>query len=528
MSGTGIDAAANAVAVAPPAPSEPPPAGGWLSRWSDRLNPILVREVQQAVKGRAFVFTVLLALAVSVVIATAVAGSYEGNDRSGRDAFAWGLAVLAPLLLFVVPMQAYQSMRLELRAGIVEQLLLSRLRPRRIVAGKLAAAMVQFVLYLSVLSPLLATSYLLRGVDLPTIAVSLVFGLAFCVGATAFAIMSATQGMLPALQGLNNVGVALALGGLSFGMVGYTASGEFTRDVSWVVRSTEFAMVMSLVLGGITCGVVLSGLVAQSFLMHAFENRSTGFRVFLFAMVAVSFGWMAAFVPTSQWDEAVPTVAFFLVLLGTVFGVFMVTEQRTLSPRTRSVVPADAVRSLLLAPLLPGRDRGFLCLLVYLAVVAAVAGAMWSASAGPAVRFAEEILRAGAFVLAYTLIYLSLGKALRAVLPTTMLGTHAARIAIPLLLFVCCLAPFLFDVLLRGGPRNWHPGHALNPFWTIERFGFRDRGDEVLIGLGVAAAALVAMHLPSLAAGVREVLGAAADRRARAAGRAVPEPRDGA
>ena len=76
------------------------------SRWSDLLNPILVREVQQAIKGRVFMLTVVVALAISVVIAVAVAGDQDAGLQSGRSAFDAGLATLVPRLIFVVPMQA--------------------------------------------------------------------------------------------------------------------------------------------------------------------------------------------------------------------------------------------------------------------------------------------------------------------------------------------------------------------------------------------------------------------------------------
>src|SRR5262245_45204406 len=119
MTATSTPAAPVAV---PPLPAAP---GRW-QRWSDRLNPILVREVQQAVKGRLFALSVFIALVIAVTIAVVVASRYEPGGRSGRTAFNAGFATLIPLLVFVVPMQAYQSMRLELRSGIVEQLLLSR------------------------------------------------------------------------------------------------------------------------------------------------------------------------------------------------------------------------------------------------------------------------------------------------------------------------------------------------------------------------------------------------------------------
>ena len=508
--------ALESVPQAPPVGTDDMAANRW-SRWSDRLNPILVREVQQAVKGRAFVLTVFLALGIGVVIAIAAAGEQQHRGGGGgRMAFDAGLATLAPLLVFVVPMGAFQSMRLELRGGIVEQLLLSELRPWRIIAGKLCAAMVQFVLYVAVLAPLLATSYLLRGVDLPTIAMSLLFALLFCIAATSFAISSAAQGMLPALQGLTNLAVAFGLGVTSFGLVGYIGSGEYVRDLGWLLRSRELGMVTSLVAGGGLAGSVLSALTAQSFLAHAFENRSTGFRTFLFGMVLLCYGWMWLFVDASNWGEAMPVMTYFLVMLGAVFGIFMTTEQQVLSPRARAHVPRSPLLAALAAPLLPGRDRGMACLVLYLGLVGAIAWCAWPTS-GPR-YFLDGISRLLGFTVAYVMIYLTIAKTVRGRLPATVVGNHLARFLVPFLVFLFSIVPVLLDVLLRGGVRNWHLGHVMDPFFTIEDQAFRrDRGDTVLWGVVIAGLVALALQLPSLARGFLEVQAASALRRQQAA-----------
>ena len=134
---TSLPVAANGMAA--PTPGAPAVSERW-SRWSDRINPILVREVQQAVKGRLFAIMVLVTLAITVVVAVVVGSEYRPDGSSGRRAFEYGTAVLVPLVLFVVPMQAYHSMRYELRSGIVEQLLLTRLRSTNLHTGAVAIA----------------------------------------------------------------------------------------------------------------------------------------------------------------------------------------------------------------------------------------------------------------------------------------------------------------------------------------------------------------------------------------------------
>jgi len=488
------------------------------SLWSDRLNPILVREVVQAVRGRAFPLTVLGALAITVVIAITVVSEGRTDEASGRNAFSAGLATLAPLLLFVVPMQAYQSMRLELSRGIVEQLFLSRLRPRSIVLGKLLAAMVQFVLYVSVIAPLLATSYLLRGVDLPTIALSLAFAFVFNLAATAMAVSAAAQGALPAMQGLANVGVAFGLGMLTFVTIAMVLSGEYLRELGGLMRSPEFWMVTSLVIAGALTGTVLSSLTAQSFLLHAYENRSTGFRVFLFAMVVLAFGWMFGFVDPVYWSEIGFSLVIFLLLLGTAFGLFMVTEQRELSPRVRAHVPKNPLLALLAAPLLPGRDRGMAGVLAFFAVLAVVHELMVLGSGLPAGGTMSRVAQVSVWIAVYALLWLSIAKALRSRLPATVAGNYAARILLPILFLVVLLGPVLLDVFVQGRVDEWHVGHVLNPFWTTSEFVWSGRPVGPQPMLLTAGIALVLLQIPACLRGFREVLAAVAQRR----GAAVP------
>ncbi len=490
-------------------PSPQAPVSVGVDRWSaasDRLNPILVREVMQAVKGRAFLLTILGALLVTVVIATAVVQDGGSGPRSGKDAFSAGLATLAPLLLFVVPNAAYHSMRTELRAGIVEQLLLSRLRPTSIVLGKLFAAMVQFVLYVSVLAPLLATSYLLRGVDLPTIGLSLVFALVFCVGATAAAISAAAQGMLPALQSLTNVAMSLALGLGTFVVAIYVGSGEYLRDLGWLLRSAEFGIAVSSIVGATLLGTVLSILTAQSFLMHAYENRSTQFRVFLFALVAVAFGWLWAFVDAAHRAEAAWGIVGFLMMFGTIFGLFMVTEQRELSPRIAAHVPSSPLAALAAAPFLPGRDRGMLAFLIHIAVLLAIASACSTLSVP------RSITHMPFAIAAYALFWLTFARLLRGRLPSVTAANNITRLLVPLTMLVAILVPLLFDVFAFGGVGSWHLGHVLNPFWTIDEIVFRHRFGNERAVLVTAIVGLAVLQLPSVWRGVREVMAASAAR----------------
>lgn len=498
---------------ATPASSPPPPAApsGWSAR-SDRLNAILVREVQQAVKGRAFAMTVLIALIIVIVVATRTMGRVRYSTTPGREVFDAGLALLAPLVLFVVPMQAFQSMRLELRGGIVEQLLLTRLAPRAILAGKLQAAMVQFVLYASLLSPLLATSYLLRGIDLPTIGLTMVFGFVMCLVATAFAVSSAAQAMVPSLQAVANLATALGLGVATVMTMAFVGSGGYSRVMAWWWSSGTVLPVASGIVLLALVTTLLSLLIARCHLLHAFENRSTGFRALLFACPPLAVLWVLTCNEARHHGPLLVGLGTGLLVVGAAFAVFLVTEQRAMSVRVRAHAPRGRLTALLASPFLPGRDRGLLALLLFLALLAplSLVGSTL-ASSSLRVEWGARFLVLGG---SYTVFYAAVLHWLRGRLPETQAGSHAARFLAPVLIAAACIVPALVDVFVSGEVDRWHVGHALNPFWTIAHVSWHD--ERWAKALPVALLMLVVaavLRLPAVLRGVAEVQQAASARR---------------
>ncbi len=485
------------------------------SRWSDRINPILVREVQQAVKGRLFTIMVLVTLAITVVVAVVVGSEHRADGRSGQTAFEWGTAVLVPLVLFVVPMQAYHSMRYELRGGIVEQLLLTRLRPRSILLGKLSAAMVQFLLYVAVVAPLLATSYLLRGVDVPTIVFTLLFAALACAVATMLTVSAAAQSVVPAFQSVAMLGTAFGLGIATFGTMALVLSGEAMDELGKALRSGWFWRVVSGLALLAVYLATLSGMMARAFLVHTFENRTTCFRVLLVATPLLAFGWMAASVTPPSWDIAIPVIGSLLLVHGVVCGLFFATEQHELSPRLRAHAPKNPLLALLAAPFLPGRDRGLLCQSLYLLLLGAVLATIWPRT-GRARSGFDEMWPVGTLLLGYGLLWNFFGHLVRGRLGPAVAANNAARVLLPILFLAACLLPALVDVFVHGEIGGWHVGYVLNPFATVQHFARTENRDEGLATMLALLGGAVLLQLPFWWRGVREVLAASAARRAAA------------
>jgi hypothetical protein len=231
-------------------------------------------------------------------------------------------------------------------------------------------------------------------------------------------------------------------------------------------------------------------------------------------VAAVAFGWLFAVMSAHDLAMATTGLSLIALLVAAVFGLFFVTEQAALSPRVAAHVPQNRLLATLVAPFLPGRERGLACLLGF---VVLVGGLWWCGNRVPHTgSFATALRRMVLLGLPYLLFWLLVARLVRARLPDAPGANLAARVLVPVLLFFACIVPVLLDVFLVGSVRRWHWGHVLNPFWTLEEHsGSAGAGvDRFAVG---ATAVLLGLHLPAVVRGVREVLRASAARRAAVA-----------
>src|SRR6478672_3540347 len=163
-------------------------AGEWL-------NPLLVKEVRQALKSRQFSFWFALVLiaawtwSIADVIYIGPGIAYGAN---GPDLFYGYYLVLATPLLLIVPFAAFRSLTAEREDNTYELVAITALKPRQIVGGKLGSAVAQMLVYFSAIAPCLAFTYLLRGIDVLTIGWILFYTFLASLGFSLCALLFAT------------------------------------------------------------------------------------------------------------------------------------------------------------------------------------------------------------------------------------------------------------------------------------------------------------------------------------------------
>src|SRR4051812_16663131 len=134
----------------------------------DWLNPILVKETRQAIKSFQFALTFLLVLVccwLATIAGIVLTGPRIKVAAEGGNLLLWYYTILAFPLSIVVPYAAFRSLAAEREDNTYDLLSITTLKAHQIIAGKLGSAVVQMGVYFSAITPCLAFTYLLRGVD---------------------------------------------------------------------------------------------------------------------------------------------------------------------------------------------------------------------------------------------------------------------------------------------------------------------------------------------------------------------------
>ncbi len=107
---------------------------GWLDDTSDRLSPIVVKEVRQIVRGQEFSYSFGASLLAGLAVAFfGAADALGGSGTSGNGTFIALMVCLTFLGMVVVPFGAFSALRNERMEQTLELMTLTTLSPRRVV-----------------------------------------------------------------------------------------------------------------------------------------------------------------------------------------------------------------------------------------------------------------------------------------------------------------------------------------------------------------------------------------------------------
>jgi len=267
---------------------------------SDRLSPILVKELRQGLRARVFEgsFILLQVLMVFVLIVALLAKSR--NESTVSQAFGeviFWIMVGFPLLL-IMPMRGCNALRSEMDARSLELIFLTHLSAWRIVLGKWAALFCQTCLFVCAVLPYAVVRYYLGSIEMQQdlfllgalLLTSAIFtGLTVCTSAFTSKIARGMIFLFPfflllALSGFNILGTMMGMYG---GM--YTHSGPSFS----FIHTALYAGLAYLFYGLLTLAYLLeigAERIAPISENHAYRKRVIGLLLLISGPVAVRMG----------------------------------------------------------------------------------------------------------------------------------------------------------------------------------------------------------------------------------------------
>lgn len=316
-----------------------------LNDFSDRLSPMLVKELRQGMRAKLFV-TVFLALQglLALILLTSIAASSSassvGSDISGIIFMFFSFAVL-----IVQPLRGVGTLHREIKSLTLELIVLTRLTAWKIVLGKWISIVSQSALIAAAMIPYLVLRYWFGEMNLfGEISLFIIIFILSAVATAAVVGLSCVPSIV--LRGLGPI----LLGGVGLVTIPNLAFGyEFNELVEIASMQTSDSMwgVIFTMLGVIYVGWFCLS-IAVSIIAPAAENHATIRRLItlgLFALIIVLAYTVS--IPSAGWI----TLTVILVAPATLLAL---TESCLLLPplfrpfARRGII--GRIASLLLAP----------------------------------------------------------------------------------------------------------------------------------------------------------------------------------
>jgi hypothetical protein len=421
---------------------------------------------------------------------------------AGKTLLIGYLILLLIPTIVIVPNAAYHSMSSELDQGTFDVLSISPLTPMKVVGGKLAVAMVQSLIYFSALAPCIALTYLLRGVPISTIGVTLAW----------IALLSwvcASAGIL--LASINRVGVYSTV--LSVVMILITLGCTIVLFSS-LASMVSFAQPIEgsvLAFMGLAMVIIASYgwlmvLAASASIGVAGENYSTTIRwwsllqstlITLFFIVGMAqFEWVESN-GRGVDEEPFLTLLVFLAVHWGVIGTFFIGESGATSPRAQRTLPDTLLSRTFLTWTNPGSGPGYFFVLCSYAGVVAMTLVCWFARSLSSSDYIT-VAGFGFTLLGHLIVYLGTTRLLLLLLPH---GTKSRMIVSVCLMAILVGAGSFFTLLFSYMANDFsEPSYEwysiLNVIWTYT--DFNQVPEASFLCLAFLSVVIFAINLQSL------------------------------
>ena len=397
----------------------------WIS---DLFSSIMVKEARQSLKSYQFFVTYSIVIAaVAIWTVLMFFGDYNTYSQTNSEdlsnyLFHGYCVILGIPLCVIVPFSAFRSLAREYEDGTIQLISITTMKPYQIVLGKLSTAMLQMVIYLSVIAPCIALTYMLDGISYPLIGIVLLIAVGGSIFLTILGLLLAGASRSYAMGMGISVFFILGLGLLYIGWwnlldemlggYGFNAN-DFLSDEGQLGTYGTTAFFGSIAV------VMLTAAAAQ--ISFDSDNRSTPIRIALLFQLTLFVGLLVMIAALIRRPEPMFAMSIFAGHFWLVIGCMLVSEKPGLSNRVQRKLPKSLFGRTFFSLLMPGPGRGYLfavgCLLASASVSLVIdnCGGWFpispssNSSGGPAQPAGWRLmLTASAIVCLYPVFYLSL------------------------------------------------------------------------------------------------------------------------
>jgi hypothetical protein len=438
-----------------------------LGRFFDNhINPIVVKELRQAVQARYIIvglqlFLLILVSVTCLMILVAINARQHTDISEFREMGTALFATLSVILyissvLLIVPYTGIRLASEQLRGDLM---FITTLKARSVVFGKFLSGMLVTLLLYSAALPFLTLAYLLRGIDLPMILFifTLTFLLVQSFNAVAL-VLASFRVKLPGMLMLGLLGfIGLVIAGITslqlsiFSLLfGFGFGGPPWQQWEWMVFLLGF---FSLFIGTML-------VLANVNLAPPSTNRMLPFRLFITAVLLLSFllfWWIG--VVTGEVEGAVLGWFFLFATLWSLMMLIAVCERESWGSRISRTIPRNSLLRLLVFPFYTGAPNGILwCSLAFFGMVGVYLNHLRLAN------FEKEVAAGVGFFLLFIFCYCTTAMLIRNILLRRVMKKSQVAILAFLLVALFTAGGMMLDFAMNPhGYRDYQESLILAP-----------------------------------------------------------------
>ena len=443
--------------------------GNLLEKIDDRLNPIVVKELRQAVQGKFLIVVLICFLCLQLL----TMGLFLIADKSISTSFNAGLNIFRVLqgilfgtcLLFV---PAYTGFRVasERAEADVDLLFITTLQPRSIIWGKFLAALVLTVLLYSACMPFMTFTYLLRGIDLPSVFILLAFTFIVVAVSIQCAMLIGCISANRVFKVILGVGWLVAVIVVFFTLLTlmFIPGGLLDAGIGSRLDSWEFwRAALGVIVGGLSL-MGICALLSTALISPISSNRALPVRIFITGVWILTGGGAAIW--SIQVNDFNPILVWAIIhILLHSIGLFVaVSEREHMGGRVLRTVPRRWFLRPLAFPFYSGAAGGVVwsTSIIALTVLSAIEWLI----VFPHMETDDEILRIlplailGLYALSYAL---AASLIRRNFLADRVNSSHTWIIALVLLGITTAIIPLILFFVYGRWEENWLVASPLGP-----------------------------------------------------------------